>query len=61
MHADSSWKTILSDKANFHLDGFVNHQNFRFWGSEKPHVILERPMYLQQVTVCCEFRTWDIT
>ncbi|XP_025016781.1 uncharacterized protein LOC112538930 [Tetranychus urticae] len=27
---------IFSDEAHFHLDGYVNKQNFRFWGSERP-------------------------
>ncbi|XP_036185884.1 DDB1- and CUL4-associated factor 16 isoform X2 [Myotis myotis] len=33
--ADFSNKTIFSDEAHFHLDGLVNQQNCRIWGSEK--------------------------
>jgi len=29
-------KIIFSDKAYFWLDGYVNRQNFRIWGTEKP-------------------------
>jgi len=38
--ADCSSKLIFSDKADFHLDGFVNRQNCRIWGSGNPHVSL---------------------
>ena len=40
--ADFSSKIILSDEAHFHLDGFVNRQNCRIWGSENPHVTVEK-------------------
>lgn len=55
MNADFSSKLILSDEAHFHLDGFVNRQNCRFWGSENPHVIVEKQMHPQRVTVWCAF------
>jgi hypothetical protein len=31
----------FSDEAHFHLDGFVNKQNTRFWASENPHRAVE--------------------
>ena len=55
MDPDFSSKIILSDEAHFHLDGFVNRQNCRIWGSENPHVIVEKQMYPQRVTVWCGF------
>lgn len=48
-------KIIFSDEAHFHLGGYVNKQNCRIWGSENPHVIEEKPMYSQRVTVWCGF------
>ena len=39
-------KIILSDKAHFHLDGFVNRQNFRVWGT---HVWLAKNKYTHNV------------
>ena len=39
----------------FHLDGFVNRQNYRLWGSENPYVISEKQMHPQHVTVWCGF------
>ena len=50
-----SSKIILNDEAHFHLDGFVNHQNCRVWGSENPRVISEKQMHPQRVTVWCKF------
>lgn len=48
-------KIIFSDEAHFHLGGYVNKQNCRIWGSENPHVIEEKPMHSQRVTVWCGF------
>lgn len=53
--ADFSNKIIFSDEAHFHLDGFVNRQNCRIWGSENPHVIVQKQMHPQRVTVWCGF------
>lgn len=48
-------KVIFSDEAHFHLEGFVNKQNCRIWGSENPRKIVEKPLYPQRVTVWCGF------
>ncbi|GFU18075.1 uncharacterized protein TNCV_1446341 [Trichonephila clavipes] len=44
----------FTDEAHFHLNGFVNKQNWRFWGSENPYyeryvTILEQFVAKQQV------------
>ena len=46
-------KIIKSDEAQFHLGGYVNKQNSRIWGSEKPKMNIGKPLYLQRVTVWC--------
>lgn len=51
--ADFCKKIVLSDEAHFHLNGFVNRQNCRIWGSENPHVIQEKPMHPQKCTIWC--------
>ncbi|CAK9813004.1 hypothetical protein ANTPLA_LOCUS7629 [Anthophora plagiata] len=51
VYADFSSKIIFSDEAHFHLDGFVNRQNCRIWGSENPREIVEKQMHPQRVTV----------
>ena len=44
---------IMSDKAHFHLNGTVNNQNFRYWASENPCDIHQRPLHGPKVTVWC--------
>lgn len=44
-----------SDEAHFHIGGYVNKQNCRIWGSENPHVTVEKQMHPQRVTVWCGF------
>lgn len=48
-------KIIFSDEAHFHLGGYVNKQNCRIWGTENPHVVVEKPIHPQRVTVWCGF------
>ena len=44
-------KIIFSDKAHFHLDAYINKQNYRICGSENRHVILQKPMQSLLLTV----------
>lgn len=44
---------IMSDEAHFHLNGYVNKQNQRFWASENPREIFETPLQTAKVTVWC--------
>jgi hypothetical protein len=46
-------KIIFSDEAHFHLNGYVNKQNCRIWGSENPNTFEQAPMHPQKVTVWC--------
>ena len=34
----------FSDEAHFYLSGYVNKQNFRYWGTENPHVAIVKPL-----------------
>ena len=43
----------FSDEAHFHLDGYVNKQNWRIWGTENPHFSVQKTLYPQRVTVWC--------
>lgn len=43
----------MSDEAHFHLSGFVNKQNFRYWSEENPGAIHEKPLHAEKVTVWC--------
>ena len=44
---------IVSDEVHFHLNGAVNKQNFRYWASENPRELHQRPLYSPKVTVWC--------
>lgn len=41
----------FSDEAHFTLDGHVNKQNMRFWGTSKPDFYAERPLHSSKITV----------
>lgn len=43
----------MSDEAHFHLSGFVNKQNFRYWSDENPRLLHETPLHSQKVTTWC--------
>lgn len=44
---------LMSDEAHFHLNGSVNKQNFRYWSSQNPRNIHEKPLHSPKVTVWC--------
>lgn len=44
---------LMSDEAHFHLNGMVNKQNCRYWASENPRELHERPLHSPKVTVWC--------
>lgn len=35
-------KIVFTDECWFHIDGFVNKQNFRFWAKENPHYVISK-------------------
>ena len=43
----------MFNEAHFHLNDYVNKQNCRFWASENPKEIHERPLHAAKVTVWC--------
>ena len=48
---------LTSDEAHFHLSGFVNKQNFRYWADENPQNLIEKPLHSERVTVWCGIGT----
>jgi len=45
--------TWFSDKAWFHLTGYINSQNSRIWASENPNAIHEEPLHSEKIGVWC--------
>ena len=37
--------TFFTDKAWFHLSGYINLQNSRLWSSDNPHSLHEKPLH----------------
>lgn len=44
---------FFSDEAHFHLDGYVNKQNYRYWAPNNPHNKHSKSLHTQKVTVWC--------
>jgi hypothetical protein len=42
---------FFTDEAWFHLSGYVNSQNCRFWSTENPHIIHELPLHSAKLGV----------
>jgi hypothetical protein len=42
---------FFSDEAWFHLDGYVNSQNSRFWNVNNPHLVIEKPLHPAKIGV----------
>lgn len=44
---------FYSDEAHFHLSGYVNKQNMRYWAANNPRELHQRPLHSPKVTVWC--------
>lgn len=53
-------KIWFSDECHFQLEGYVNKQNYRFWGTENPHVQIIKPLHPKRVTVWCAMSSTSI-
>lgn len=49
------WNILWSDEAHFILNGSVNTQNCRIWGTASPNVVHEQSLHSDYVTVWCDF------
>lgn len=50
----------MSDEAHFHLNGFVNKQNFRYWAEGNPTQLHQRPLHSKKVTVWCAMSSYGL-
>jgi len=44
---------LMTDEANFHLRGNVNSQNCRYWATENPRDIHQKPVHSEKDNVWC--------
>jgi hypothetical protein len=42
---------LMTDEAHFHLSGYVNKQNYRYWVPENLQELHQRPLYSERLTV----------
>jgi hypothetical protein len=45
--------TFFSHEAWFHLQGYINMQNNRYWSSQNPHLTHEVPLHPVKVGIWC--------
>lgn len=50
----------MSDEAHFHLSGYTNKQNSRYWALENPQELHQHPLHSQKVTVWCAVSSMGI-
>ncbi len=53
-------RILMTDEAHFHLSGVVNKQNMRFWATENPHIVHEKPLHSPKVTVWLGIASYGI-
>ncbi|KAJ4434071.1 hypothetical protein ANN_16390 [Periplaneta americana] len=51
---------LMTDEANFHVCGYVNTHNCRFWASDNPQWMHERPLHSKKVVVWCGVASFGI-
>lgn len=44
---------FYSDEAHFHVNGYVNKQNMRYWADTNPRALHQMPLHSPKVTVWC--------
>ncbi|GBL97626.1 hypothetical protein AVEN_49135-1 [Araneus ventricosus] len=50
----------FTDEAHFHLGGVVNRHNWRFWGTENPHLSHAQPLHSPKLTIWAAISCKDI-
>lgn len=44
---------LFTDECHVDLEGRVNKQNYRHWGTEQPHLAFVRPLHPKRLTIWC--------
>jgi hypothetical protein len=50
----------VSDEVHFWLNGYVNKQNYRFWGKEQPFITQSKPLHPDHLPVWAAMSTHSI-
>jgi hypothetical protein len=60
LYSDDLNHVLITDKANFHLCGNVNSQNCRYWSTENPRALRQKPLHSEKVTVWCGVASFGV-
>ena len=44
---------LMTHEAHFHLSGYVNKENYRYWATENPQELHQRSLHNERLTVWC--------
>jgi len=51
---------LMTDEAHFHLSGYENKQNYRYWPPENPQEHHQRPLHSERLTVWCGIASFGV-
>ena len=51
---------LMTDEAHFHLSGYVNKQNYRYWARENPQELHQHPLHSERLTVWCGIASFGV-
>jgi len=58
---DGVFNTVLmTDEVHFHLSGYVNKQNYRYWAPENPQELHQHPLHGEKLTVWCGIASFGV-
>ena len=52
--------SLMPDETHFHLIGFVNKQNYRYWSDTNPQLLHKTPLHCPKVRVRCSIARFGI-
>ena len=51
---------LMTDEAYFHLSGYMNKQNYRYWAPENPQELHQHPLHSEGLTVWCGIASFGV-
>jgi len=51
---------LMTVEAHFHLSGYVNKQNYRYWAPENPHELHQHNLHSERLTVWCGIASFGV-
>lgn len=56
----NTWMDMKIDDDHFHISGYINKQNFRFWSHVNPWQFHQQPLHSVKVTMWCVMSSFGI-